>query len=434
MPGLAICHLYADTIGEWNCSEWRCKIPADSVNAEHEAGRTPHTAKLYYMPTALAWRNPQVQKALGLYDVLVFQRNVITEDVWQAMDYFRAIGKTVCIDVDDHYGDLPPSNPAHQYWIRNTNGLPQNPVEALTEGMRHADAVTAPSKVLLADWAHVARGYWVPNWTRRAWYENLIQKPAGGVDIALHNEVNPAGAEQPPLLVGNERPDSAGQFILGWGGSISHVDSWVYSGVIEALDRIFEKYPQARLKFCGHEKRLDYLFERWGERVIRQPGVKPEHWPAVVSTFDVGLAPLDTRPLDPPWREGAPVASYDERRSWLKAIEYLSAGVPWVASQSLTYQDLARWGTLAENTPDGWFVALDHKLAYLEQAKALAWERRRWALKHVTFEPNVARYGDTFGRISAEKQARLGARLPGVRYVTPKAAPVATPAPEAVPA
>lgn len=416
MPGLAICHIYADSPQEWNCSQWRCLSPSDALNAEHEAGRTPHSAKLYYLPTALQWSNPQVQKALGMFDVLVFQRNIITADVWDAMDYWRALGKTVCIDVDDHYGDLPPSNPAHQYWIRNIGGLPQNPVEALAEGMRHADALTAPSKVLLADWAHLIRGYWVPNWTRRTWYESLIQKPVGGVDIALHNEAGPDGQA---MLKGEERPDSAGQIILGWGGSISHVDSWVYSGIIEALDRIFEKYPQARLKFCGHENRLDYIFERWGDKVIRQPGVKPEHWPAVVSTFDVGLAPLDTRPLDPPWREGAPVASYDERRSWLKAVEYLSAGVPWVASSSATYADLARWGTLAENTLDGWFLALDKKLAHLAYEKQLAWERRRWALKHVTFEPNANRYGDTFGRISAEKQARLGARLPAVRYVVP---------------
>ncbi len=286
--------------------------------------------------------------------------------------------------------------------------------------LRHADALTSPSRVILADWAHILPGYHMPNWTRRAWYAPLIQKPVGAVDITFENKMVDGNV----TLSGQDRSDSAGQFILGWGGSISHVDSWIYSGIIEALDRLFEKWPTLKLKFCGHETRLDYIFNRWGERVIKQPGVKPEHWPAVVSTFDVGLAPLDLRPLEP-WREGAPVASYDERRSWLKGVEYLSAGVPWVGSDSRTYEDLRRWGTLVANTPEAWFAALDHKLTYLEAEKAMAWDRRRWALRHVTFEPNAGLYGDIFGRLLAEKQARSGAKMPGVRYVEKKVEAVA---------
>src|SRR3990167_3828979 len=107
-PGLKICHLYADSPNEWNCSQHRCLTPADALNAEHEAGHTPHTAKLYYMPTAVAWDNPQVQKALGEFDVLVFQRNVIVPEVWAAMDYWRAIGRAIVVDLDDHYPGLPP--------------------------------------------------------------------------------------------------------------------------------------------------------------------------------------------------------------------------------------------------------------------------------------------------------------------------------------
>ena len=409
-------HLYADSPQEWNCSQWRCLIPADAINGEHEAGRCPHTAKLYFLPTALAWHTPQIQNALGMADVLVFQRNVITSDVWAAMDYFRAIGKAVVVDLDDHYAHLPPSNPAHAYWIVNRPGLDPAPVEALAEGLRHADALTSPSKIILQDWNHIVPGYWVPNWTRRLCFEPLKQKPVGDVDLTFDYEAQPEG--KPPLFVAKPRPDSAGWIVLGWGGSISHVDSWLYSGIVEALDRLFEKWPQLRLKFCGHEGRLNYVFEKWGDRVMRQMGVKPEHWPHVVSTFDIGLAPLDTRPLDPPWRAGAPIASYDERRSWLKAVEYLSAGVPWAASKSLTYDDLARWGTLAENTADGWFRALDDMIEHLAACKQIAWERRRWAFAHVTMEANANRYADIFGRIIAEKNVKAGARLPGVAYTT----------------
>jgi glycosyltransferase involved in cell wall biosynthesis len=333
------------------------------------------------------------------------------------MDYWRAIGKVVVIDLDDHYPHLPASNPAHVYWIVNRARLDPTPIDALAEGLRHADALISPSKVILQDWSHITDGFWVPNWPRGVWYEGVERKPDGAPDLMLQY----VQQDNQHVLTSAARPDSVGQIILGWGGSISHVDSWLYSGALEALERIFEKHPQTRLKFCGNEDRLDYILDRFGDRVIRQSGVRPEHWPLVISTFDIGLAPLDTRPLDPPWREGAPVVAYDERRSWLKAVEYLCAGVPWVASRSATYDDLRRYGTVVENTADGWFGALDYAVRNLSERKAEAWHRRKWAMRQLTFESNIDQYGKIFERIAGLKAAkRKAATLPGVTYVTQK--------------
>ena len=371
------------------------------------------TAKLYFMPTALNWRHPEVTRQIGRGDVLIFQRNIIVPEVWEAMDYWRALGKAVIVDLDDGYPMLPPSNPAFPYWILNRVGLEPVPIEALAEGMRHADALTSPSKIILDDWAHVIPGYWLPNWTRRVWFEGLDQRPPSAPDLELFYDES----VNPPQLKTRTRPDTEGVIVIGWGGSISHVDSWLFSGIVEALDRIFDKHKNARLKFCGYEQRIDFVLKRWGDRVIRQPGVKPEHWPMVLSTFDIGVAPLETMPLDPPWREGAPVASYDERRSWLKVVEYLTAGIPWVASKSLTYNDLAHMGRIAENTPNSWFSALDDTIQNLSAQKAIAWERRQWALKKLTLEGNIGKYQGIIERIIADSQTRKGAKLPGVIYV-----------------
>lgn len=420
-PGPHLIYLYADTATEWNCSQWRALTPSDSINAEYEAGHTGMTAQLYHMPSALDWSHPEVQRKIGKGDVLIFQRNVIVPEVWEAMDYWRALGKTVVVDLDDHYPGLMPSNPAFAYWITNRGGLDMPPIDALSEGLRHADAVSSPSKVILEDWAHIVPGYWLPNWTRRSWYAPVAQKAIGSSDVIFEYGpppvVNDKG-EGKPVLKKADRPDSENWIVLGWGGSISHVDSWLYSGIVPALDRLFEKWPQLRLKFCGYEDRLNPLFlDRWGDRVIRQSGVMPEHWPGVVGTFDIGLAPLETRPLEP-WREGAPVCSYDERRSWLKAVEYLSAGVPWAASRSRTYEDLADHGALTDNTPDCWTLTLDALIGNLASEKKRAWAERKWALNHVTFEANVQRYQDIIERLATETQARKKAQLPGIRYVT----------------
>ena len=393
-----------------SCSQWRALSPSDAINAEHERGTTPMTAQLFFMPTALVWDHPGVQRQIGAADVLIFQRNVLIKEVWDAMSYWRALGKTVVVDLDDHYPGLLPSNPAFPYWILNKPGIEPHPVAGLEEGLRRAHALTSPSKVILKDWEHVVRGFFLPNWTRRAWYEDIEHKPADGHDYLFQydDEGN---------LLATPREGSEGEIILGWGGSISHVDSWLYSGIIPALDRIFEEFPAARLKFCGHEKRLeDLMLGRWGERVIRQGGVMPTHWPKVVSTFDIGLAPLDPRPL-PPWREDAPVVSYDDRRSWLKAAEYLTAGVPWVASRSETYRELAHLGNVVDNTPEAWFDTLSYTLRHLDDAKTEAWKRRRWALDRLTLEGNIGRYTQIVDNIIAVAQVAGGAKLPGTIYV-----------------
>src|SRR3972149_5773014 len=243
--GLHLIYLYADSATEWNCSQWRCLTPSDAINAEHEKGTTPMTAQLFFMPTALGWDHPEVQRKLGAGDVLIFQRNVIIPEVWHAIDYWRALGKTIVIDLDDAYPDLMPSNPAFPYWSLNKPGIVPDLVKGLEEGLRRAHALTSPSRIILRDWEHAVRGFHLPNWTRRIWYEGLERKPVGGMDYLF-------SYDDTGMLFAEPREGSEGQVILGWGGSISHVDSWLYSGIVEALDRIFKKHPHPRLKVCGH--------------------------------------------------------------------------------------------------------------------------------------------------------------------------------------
>jgi hypothetical protein len=409
MTGLNILQFYSDNgEAEWNVSQWRSLSPSDAVNAAHERGETPHTMQLFWLPTALNWRHPEVQRKIGMGDVLVFQRNAIAPEVWEAMDYWRALGKAVVVDIDDHYPMIPPSNPAFDPWIRNRAGIVPDPVTAIREGLTHADGVMSPSRVILQDWASIVRGYYQPNLCTRAWYAGLDQRPLDAPDVALAYDAD-------RKLQATIKPDTEGQIILGWGGSISHVDSWLYSGIMEALDRIFSDYPQVRLKFCGHEDRLDSFFERWGDRVVRQAGVTHTDWPIVISSFDIGLAPIDTRPLEP-YLPGAPIASYDERRSWLKGIEYCCAGVPWIGSRSLTYGDLRGKGTLAENTPEGWTTALDFMIRHLAEAKREAWHRRNWALRALTLEGRIQQHLAVYERILADRQVRRGIPLPGIQY------------------
>lgn len=410
MAGLNIIQFYSDNgPSEWNVSQWRSLSPADAVNAAHERGETPHTMKLFWLPTALNWHHPDVQRKIGMGDVLVFQRNAIAPEVWEAMDYWRALGKAVIVDIDDHYPMIPPSNPAFNPWIRNVHNQNPDPITSFTEGLKHADGLMSPSKAILQDWSSIIKGYYQPNLCTRKWYEMIDQRPLGAPDVSFdYDEDKQLRAE---IKKGTE-----GQIILGWGGSISHVDSWLYSGIMEALDHTFAEFPQVRLKFCGSEGRLDSYFKQWGDKIVKQGGVGHADWPVVISSFDIGLAPLDTRPLDP-YLPGSPTASYDERRSWLKGIEYLCAGVPWLGSRSLTYNDLSGKGSLVENTAQAWRDALAYTIRNLEEEKREAWHRRKWALKALTLEGQIANHLSVYERIMTDKQVSDNrAHLPDVIY------------------
>ena len=415
--GMHVVYLYADSAMEWNCSNWRCHLLSNAINYAHEANPKtfPATASMYLLQSALQLDHPRVQSQIGVADVIVFQRNVITEEVWSAMDYWRALGKTVLVDLDDHYPNIPASNPAFNYWIGNVLGLDPKPVERLSEGLKRADGLLSPSRVILDDWKDTVPGYWWPNYPSLKDYEKIMPK-RGGPDMAFDYDVtDPAN----PKLITKPREGTEGHIMIGWGGSISHVDSFVYSGVVEGLRKVLEELPNVFFKFCGHEGRLNYLFDKLPkDKVIRQIGVLPRDWPMVVSGFDIGLAPLDMREADDNTGGRNQGFSYDERRSWLKLVEYICGGVPFVATDAAPYQPLKRFGKLAANTPEAWYEALKSMALGLKWFREDADKARAEGLKKYTIENNAKQLVDLYDKIGIETQVRrMGAKLPNCIYV-----------------
>lgn len=415
---MRVVFLYSDGQQEWNCSRWRCHLLSNAVEAAHEANPKgfPHRAAMWLLPTTLAIHHPAVQSKIGIADVLIFQRNVITEDVWTAMDYWRALGKIVCVDLDDHYPNIPASNPAYLYWTANGLELDPPSIERLKIGLRdHADALIAPSQVILDDWKDTVPGYFWPNYPSRLDYEKLLRRQPGDPDIIYDYKM---AEGQPPEFVMAERKDSAGNIYIGWGGSISHVDSFFYSNVVPALDRLMRENPKVHLKLGGHDSRLDFMFKDLPkEQVIRQRGVDPDRWPSVISSFDIGIAPLDLRECESV--VGTVTGkSYDERRSWLKLVEYLCAGVPFVATDCAPYKELGRFGKLVPNTVEAWYDALKSRVDGLPYFYAEAMENRKYAMKKLTIEANAENLIRLYTRIGEETQVRrLGAKLPEVLYI-----------------
>lgn len=360
------------------CSQWRCLSPSNALNA---SGR--HKARLLWIQNFADYANPGVQDIVGQADVVVFQRNLIVPELWEAMEYWRGLGKAVVADLDDDYPNLPHSNPAHKFWIGNVVNLPNPPIELLTKGLRHCDALFSPSKVILRDWADVVPGVWVPNWADRAFYHG----------------VEPKGSQ-------SER------IVIGWGGSVSHLDSWQFSGLREAATEICKLRPQVQFKICGNDSRIFEQLPVPPENKVMQTGVPPEKWPSIVAGFDIGVAPLDLREGD---------GSYDARRSWIKALECLLCGVPWVGSAGAPYEDMGWCGTLVPNTPEAWVAALLLKIDHLaeERKQMLKWHRQN--ANRYFLDANVKKMEEAFQRALELRQLRE--RLPRVFYVTAKGQP-----------
>jgi hypothetical protein len=196
------------------------------------------------------------------------------------------------------------------------------------------------------------------------------------------------------------------RIVIGWGGSVSHYDSWWGSGLFEAAKYITKHYPEVLWLICGNDPRLQAQLPVHRDNKHWQPGVEPSQWPQIIKTFDIGVAPL--------------YGPYDQRRSWLKTLEYGLAGVPWVATDGEPYADHRGLGVLLKNDPTTWERELEKIITNLKTEQELATERvaiyQQWLIAN-----QVTTYEKVFKRIINDFTMDH-TRLPNIYRVKPKVA------------
>lgn len=328
----------------------------------------------------LDFLNPAIQDIVASSQIIVYQRNLGNEASHRAFQYWQGMGKPVLVDLDDMYQALPWSNPAHRYWHEKDGG---RALEMLEEGLRRSDGLVSPNRNLLNDWSHVTKGsYYLPNYAEQAWWTGIPTREELKAERGLEDRT-----------------------VIGWGGSVSHYDSWWGSGIKEAARRVSKRHPEVLWLMCGNDPRIhDQLPVPRGQKAA-QRGVPPEQWPRTVSLFDVGVAPL--------------FGPYDQRRSWIKGLEYLLGGVPFVATGGEPYRDLMERGLghYVRNGADEWEEALEAVLSNLEGEQAIASQRvpvaQQWFVQNQLH---------TFRRVYGEAIQRFTddhAMLSGVWHVEP---------------
>ena len=330
-----VLYVYADSLIEWNCSEWRCAIPTRAINQT-----AAHHADMVYLSDWITGQ-PDAEKASASADIIVVPRAIYAETP-SIIERWKAAGKTIAVDLDDAYEHMPENYIAYDFWkfgkVTTHDGKllatwPEAPIDQLKWGVKLCHGLITPSKQLCRDWEGFTRVYYVPNYLESTSY--------------------------PPV----PRPPSS-RLSIGWGGSISHFQSWTDSGIIPAVERV-ARMRKVRILIAGSDARVYNALHVEDGKKFHIPSVPFKDWHKSIAQFDIGLAPL--------------CGEYDRRRSWIKPMEYMLMGVPWIGSDNTSYDDLKPYGRVVKNTRQDWEEALldyiDHpeaRLRHVAEAQAYA--------------------------------------------------------------
>jgi len=344
----------ADGPNEYNSQHWRSAIPFEAFN------RTRRHRALIMQASEFA-QHPQVSEVMCAdADAIILQRGAMPP-AWEAVRYWRQHGKLVIADIDDGYIQLPEHHPSFAFWHRVHPNQPNKrpAILDMAAGLRQVDGMVSPNKLILADWS----------------------KQTGVKTAFLPN--------YPDLRVYQARrsrsPQDDGTVWVSWGGSASHLQSFTDSGIVYALGRVMSKRPHTRMIYCGSDPRpLEAVPLRDGQK--HHFNWRPyRRWPELLANFDIGLIPL--------------AGPFDDRRSWIKGLEYSLLGVPWIASKSPVYEGLEEFGVFVDNTPDCWADALaemiDHGPDETKLRKARKWAAAQDVDDHIDEIANIYR---SFGK------------------------------------
>lgn len=369
---MKVVYVYADSKKEWNCSEWRCAVPTRALN------RTRHHSAQMVGIEDFARQTPATQTICQEADVIVVQRNLFNA-VLAAILHWKARDKIVVADFDDAYDLMPPTNGSHAFWFKgqvrkpdgSTTTVDPLPLEQFKWGLKLGHGATVPSKRLADDWRAFTDVHYLPNYIDLDNYRVAPRESHDGIWI-------------------------------GWGGSVSHLQSFTGSGILAALKRVCRARPQVRVLIHGSDRRVfEQLPLPEGQKILH-PWVPYTEWPRQLAKFDIGLAPLH--------------GPYDERRSWIKVLEYLVMKIPWIASDGPAYADLRSYGWLVKNTPAAWERVLldmvDHLDDYRQEA---AREPYLFGISQA-IDANVDKLIATYENIAARAwlPAPLGQLAPGL--------------------
>jgi glycosyltransferase involved in cell wall biosynthesis len=297
-------------------------------------------------------------------DVIVLQR-VAFANMAKAVAMIRAKGVAVVVDMDDDLTRIDPSNPA--FWALRTDGVGRaahHNYRNAHEACLDATLVTVSTPELLKVYAPHGRGVVV---------ENRI--PAGYLSI--------------------EHEDSA---TLGWPGSVhSHPADLHQMG--PAVQRLL--HEGGSYYGVGPPDGLARALSLPEDPPVTG-AVSMGEYPLRVAEIGVGFAPLAE-------------TKFNASKSWLKPLEMMACGVPFVAQNYVEYRRLMLAAGLATHglasTPKDWYRRL-RALVRSESMRIEVSAAGRSMAASMTIEQNAWRWWETW---SAARELQAGRAVTGLR-------------------
>ena len=179
-----VVYVYADSPSEWNCSEWRCAVPARAINYTYR-----HHAELIHIED-FAYHSPAADQFCAAADIIVVQRNLFGP-VLAAIQYWKARDKVLIADFDDAYNLMPENVVNYEFWHagagRDKSGrvvkIDPPPLVQFKWGLRMVHGATVASRRLVEDWASFTDVFYLPNYIDLAPYAGVTAQKENGLVI-----------------------------------------------------------------------------------------------------------------------------------------------------------------------------------------------------------------------------------------------------------
>jgi hypothetical protein len=332
---LNLVFVYADSPGEWNCSQYLAIDPMNAINKLEG-----HSAKAIHINDFVT-NNEETQKLISAADLVMVERNCF-QDTLTLMMFWKVRGQNFGVCFDDGYSVMHPKNVSYNFWMKgevdgvDAEGKPTKgimnppPLKQLGWGIQMAKFLQVVSPALMEDWKRYNDECHIIN------HHIVLEKYLNVEPLYKHDDT-----------------------WISWSGSLSHVSSFENSGLLRAFRKIVRNRKNVKIVITGDRRVFD-LVDIPITKKIYSPFVPADKYQALLKSFDIFTIPL--------------ADEYDKRRSQIKPLESMALSIPFLASDFPNYAHMKPYGNFTNNTWQEWTDKLEDMIEHLSDYKEKAKE------------------------------------------------------------